>query len=383
MSKFFKLILKSKFIFGNTNKFDIIIFDCEGKDAIEALIFKKKFKVLSVRYEKISEIYANVKILNFIFNNLFKYSLKQLYLIALIKCFSPKIIITQIPHSIEFSVLAKHFEKDIKFIALQHGHHDIYSLEKKLKKKIYIPDFFCFSDYEKNLYGKNNDVKIKNFSPVGSLRASLSKEYSDKKKENLKLKYDICLISEYSPSNKKLFPGTDGLQLIPSYPDHVGKIAYFCHKLRDEENLNLIFCGDAGPNTIYQNIENDFYSKFLKGFKFEILQKERDTFPTYINLLKSKIVIGGYSTILREALGLRKKILSCNFTENSILDFPLDEICLFKKNNYSEFKNVVMKILSMNDDEYFKKINSNKDFIMKDCYKTANLVRDKLDSYLI
>ena len=80
---------------------------------------------------------------------------------------------------------------------------------------------------------------------------------------------------------------------------------------------------------------------------------------------------------------MRKKILSCNFTENSILDFPLDEICLFKKNNYSEFKNVVMKILSMNDDEYFKKINSNKDFIMKDCYKTANLVRDKLDSYLI
>ena len=383
MFKFLKIILKSKFIFKNVDKSDIVIFDCEGKDAIEALILNKNYKILSVRYEKISEIYVNFIILKFIFFNFFKFSLKQLYLISLIKSLSPKIVITHIPHSIDFSIVAKYYEKKIKFIALQHGHHDIYSLEKKQKEQIYIPEFFCFSKYEKKIYEKGG-FKIKNFYPTGSLRASLSKEYMIKNKNNSEIVYDICLISEYSPSKKKLFPGPDGLQLIPSYQDHVGKIAYFCYKLKNEENLRLIFCGDSGPNSIYQKIENDFYSKFLKDFNYKILQENRSTFPTYINLLKSRIVIGGYSTVLREAIGLDKKILSCNFTKNPILDFPLNGICLFKKNNYQEFKDIVMKILSMKDKEYFEKINSlkEKEFLMENCHKTANLIRDKLNQYL-
>lgn len=383
MLKLLKLIIKVKFIYGEIEKTDIVIFDCEGKDAIESLFSKKKYKVLSVRYEKISIIYLNLKIFKFIIKNLFKFSLKQLYLIGIIKCFAPKLIITQIPHSLDFSLISKYCEKEFNFVAIQHGHHDIYSLEKKLKEKIYIPNFFCFGKYEEDLYKKNN-FNIKNYIPVGSLRASLSKEYLDNKNKNdkLKIQYDICLISEYSPSKEKLFPGKDSLQFIPSYPEHVGKIAYFCHKLRDEENLSLIFCGDSEPNSVYQNIENKFYSKFLKNINFNILQENRNTFPTYVNLLKSKIVIGGYSTVLREALGLGKKILSCNFTDNPTLDFPLDEICLFKNGDYKEFKNIVLKILSMKEDEYFKKINFKKEFIMKDCYQTSKLIKEKLNKYI-
>ena len=79
----------------------------------------------------------------------FSYRLKQLYLIALIKEFFPKIVISHIPHSIEFSIIAKFLQNEIKFIAIQHGHHDLLSLSRNLKKKIFIPEFFCFGNYEK------------------------------------------------------------------------------------------------------------------------------------------------------------------------------------------------------------------------------------------
>ena len=62
---------------------------------------------------------------------------------------------------------------------------------------------------------------------------------------------------------------------------------------------------DSAPDPIYQ-IENDFYKKYLSHTILK-LYKKRDTYPTYINLLKSKIVIGGYSTVMREALSLEKK----------------------------------------------------------------------------
>ena len=56
----------------------------------------------------------------------------------------------------------------------------------------------------------------------------------------------------------------------------MGKIAYFCHKLRDEEKLRLVFVGDSAPGSIYQKIENDFYKKYLQGHtNFEIIQKKK------------------------------------------------------------------------------------------------------------
>ena len=382
MLKLLKIFLRSKFLFGKIDEIDLIIFDCEGKDAILQLLTNEKYKVLSVRQEKISEIFVNFKIIFFVIKNLFQLPLKQLYLIALIKEFSPKIVISHIPHSIEFSIIAKFLQNEIKFIAIQHGHHDLLSLSRSLKKKIFIPEFFCFGNYEKNIYEKS-EIEIKEFFPIGSLRASLSLEYLSKNNQNKDIEYDICLISEYSPSKKKLFPSkSDDLQLIPSYPDHVGKIAYFCHKLRDEEKLRLVFCGDSAPDSIYQKIENDFYKKYLSHTNFEIIQKKRDTYPTYINLLKSKIVIGGYSTVMREALSLGKKVLSCNFTNNESINFPLNNICLFTKNNYEEFKKIVLKIIEMSEEDYFKQLNSDKKFIIEDSHQTSNMMRKKISNYL-
>ena len=70
MLKLLKIFLRSKFLFGKIDEIDLIIFDCEGKDAILQLLTNEKYKVLSVRQEKISEIFVNFKIIFFVIKNI-------------------------------------------------------------------------------------------------------------------------------------------------------------------------------------------------------------------------------------------------------------------------------------------------------------------------
>ena len=67
---------------------------------------------------------------------------------------------------------AKLLHKKFKFIAIQRSTRDaIIKLPEKLKKIIFIPEYFCFGNYEKNFYKKCN-AHVKKFSPVGSYHFS-------------------------------------------------------------------------------------------------------------------------------------------------------------------------------------------------------------------
>ena len=79
---------------------------------------------------------------------------------------------------------------------------------------------------------------------------------------------------------------------------------------------------------------------------------------------------------------LGKKVLSCNFTNNESINFPLNNICLFTKNNYEEFKKIVLKIIEMSEEDYFKQLNLNKKFIIEDSHQTSNMMRKKISNYL-
>ena len=381
IKKYLKFIFNSKFFWKKTEKFDILIFDCEAFKDILKILPNKNYKIISTRYNKINEIYLNKKIIAKMFKNLFRLTMKQNYLTSLIEAIMPKVVITHIPHSIDFYVVAKELKNKIKFIAIQHGHHDILSLPRDLQKKIFIPELICFSKYEEKIYKKKN-YKIDKFDSIGSLRASLSLEYAKLQKINTdENTYDICLVSEHA-LDKDLFPSNGDFELIPNYSDHVGKIAEFSYRLSKENNLSIIFSGNTEPNTKYKDIEINFYKKFLKDYNFKIDQGYADNYPTYINLMRSKIVIGGYSTVMREALGFGKKILSCNFTGNPSINFPIKGVCLFMKDSYEDFKNTVLQIISMNNDDYFKLLETDKNFAMMPPYNTADTLRKKFLNYL-
>ena len=84
------------------------------------------------------------------------------------------------------------------------------------------------------------------------------------------------------------------------------------------------------------------------------------------------------STLLRENLGAGKKILSCNFTGDPRHDFPIDGICNLKIDNFEKFEETVLNILKSSDEEYFKNLNKNKNYVM--AYNPQNNAYDLINS---
>ncbi len=379
------LFLNSKIILGEPEKSDLVIYDCQSTEMIEKVLPNDKYLIVSTRLQRIKKLYVSRKIIIYIFFNFFKRSLKQNYLAALINIISPKIVITQIDNSIDFYLTAKIFENKIKFIAVQNANRGdtVYSSADSIKK-IFIPEFLCFSSFDEQLY-KKKKCNIGKFEIVGSLSASLCKEYIDlnKKKINSE-KFDICLLGEAHPH---VGPGSD-YPHVENFAEAVGKIAEYTHRLCKKNKLNLIFTGKRILNEDDGKLEILFYKKYLEEYDYKISQaisrnKSRNEFFSYQNVMESKLVIGHISTMLREAITFDKKVLQCNFTGHPDIIFPGNDLCILKNTSYDLFEEKVLEILHMEKEEYFKRLGSQKKIIMDFSKNTAEVIRKKLKDYLI
>ena len=86
---------------------------------LSKVLKRKDYFILSSRKTiKLKIFYLTKNILIFLIKHFLKEELKH-YMIAVIKEINPKIVITNIDNSVEFSLLAKYFHPKIKFIAVQ------------------------------------------------------------------------------------------------------------------------------------------------------------------------------------------------------------------------------------------------------------------------
>ena len=104
---FFALCLKCKFFFQNPKHIELVIFDSETTKFLEKILPNNNYVIISTRIEQINKIFVSKKIIFYIIKNLFKRSLKQNYLTALIKVIAPKIVITHISDSEDFHIVSK------------------------------------------------------------------------------------------------------------------------------------------------------------------------------------------------------------------------------------------------------------------------------------
>ena len=373
---FFKLLLFSKFVFKDPAQKKIIIFDCEGAAHLEILLKDYNFLSLSVRTNKMKTIYISKKIILYMLKNFFKKSLKQNYLICFLKIVDPKVVVTMIDNSRDFYIIAKALKNNIKLIAVQGAHRGLEFITQNSRNKIkaFIPEFLCFSDYDKDLYQEHN-IDVGKYVSIGAFRASLSLNYiKDKKIKIVPDKYDICLVSEVRPiknDDDKIFT------------DKVGLLAEYTHRLCKKNNLKLIFAGEANENTLTGRGEITFYKKYLKNENFKIHQAPRLEFPSYLDILQSRLVIGTKSTLLRESFGLNKKTLVCSWTGNIIDKFPIeDDLFILTEQSYESFEKRVLKILSIDENEYFKNITKKSDYVMSPSRNTCDVLKQKINTLL-
>ena len=303
---YLRLLFFAKWTFFKPKKNNLMIFD-KGNSILLKKILRKKLYVLDTKYENIN-LFVFIKTLKMLKFKRFYY----LYLINFIKIVDPKIIISAVDTSSFFLELKSNFpEKTL--ILIQSSKRSNYSndflnnLSKmKNRKKYNIDYFFLMNSSIIPLYKKYINSK---FIVHGSLKNNyvpISK--SVKKKYAL-----ISQISDYkdksfkSKSNKTVFVnnlfenGTERLiaNFIKTFPD---------------EDLNIIPYNMN--NEANFNYEKKYYMKIQKKYNFKInLLNKNKSLDAYKLVDRFELLIGLNSTLLCEALGRNKKIISFNTFE--------------------------------------------------------------------
>jgi surface carbohydrate biosynthesis protein len=373
--KFIKFFCINKNFFIPKN-IDIIIFDGEGNSADRLSEICKNYKVfvLETRDYRVKNIYFNFKIiLKFIKHFILSKKIWTSYLSALIECLSPKLIVTYIDNSYQFSTIAKILDKKYSFLAIQRASRYEFEEDPKNIEKIYIPNFICFSQFEIDYY-QSKKINVNNFYIGGSLNVALYEDFlknEENKKNILNEKFDICLISEPSPGwNKKFLHFEESIVRIAEYTIKFSKI----HKKK------IAFAGKRVGVAAHDEI--NFYKRYLKE-DFKIIPRNINKFSSYQLMENSELTIGMNSTMLRENLGKQRKILSCNFTNNSIWDFPISGLCFLKDCKFEDFERRVLEILGASSVEYFSKLNKKPDYIMhySSTYSAKKIISSRIDSF--
>ena len=380
------LLLKTKIKWKNPRKFQFIIFDDNSVGTVDKVLPSSKYFILTNRIQNISEIYISKKIIFYLLKNLFKQKIKINYLCCIIKLVKPNKIITIIDNSEEFHIIYKIFKNsDIQFYALQNAvrHQDAY--KRIFSMANYSANYFCFGNYELNSIKKNSlHNKTLNIKAIGSLRVELAKEFLSKKNKNrIKHIYDICLISEASSEI-----GSSGSLKLAHWKNNqrvAAKILRYTLRFCKEHNKKLLFLGRRNIDEKLGQEEEDLYYKYKNDVgKFKISFFDKYRHENIKNLLQSKVVVAQTSTLLREAFGLKKKILVCEWGAKKYREkdyntnaFSEKGIVKLKSSTYQDFEKRLFKILKIDSKQYFMDAHDAKSIYNLD-FNTLKFLRNEM-----
>jgi surface carbohydrate biosynthesis protein len=366
-----KKIFSLKFYFRNPKPHQLVIFDDESIFDLRHVINDFNYFVLKTRIESVTEAYISLSIIFRLIKN-YRGNLWTSYLITLIEIINPKVVLTFIDNSIKFHEVAKFLEKKIIFCAIQNGarydikrfkHKFLKKIDKQdLTKRIYIPNFFCFSEFEKDDYNKN-DIKVKNFIKTGSLRFSnFLKDFSKNKVNilNQDIKYDICFVSD------AFIFGLDKKQGIEGMESAAADFCKYILRFSINNKMRFIFAFKRinGSEILLKN-ELDFYKKYLSSYEYEYLLEnstlklKKHRYLGYEVMLQSEVTVSTYSTMLRENLSVGKKILSCNLIPTNVYDFPLKGIFSINRCEYKNFEERLLEIYHMPNKDFINLVKKN------------------------
>lgn len=390
---FIKKILKLKIVFKLPLKKSLLIFDDTSVEDLKFVIDEFDYFILSVREDKIKYIIFHPRIIyNFILN--VKHGLVKAYLISVIEVISPKIILTNIDNSWQFSEIAKILHDKFKFFAIQNGsRYDFKRYEHQFRQGIYkkninkiffIPNLLCFGDYEIDDY-KKFGIQVNNFYPVGSLKLAnfihQNKIDINKKKD---YQYDICLISD---SMVLHFDKKFGTQ---NDIERFGKYLRFTIKYVRENNKKFI-CAFAKINSSKKILEGEllFYKTFLEQDDYNFLIENsslnfnKDRYLTYDLILKSNLSISAFSTLIREHMSIGRKAISINFMKNDLFNFPINGDCKLGECEYDNFKYHIDKVLALKEVDYLNSFDMPASYLMQyNKYPTFIKIKEVLKKHL-
>ena len=198
------------------------------------------------------------------------------------------------------------------------------------------------------------------------------------RKKTINIKNGICLISDDAYNFDNIFQ-------LKGFEEGFAKIVKFTIRFCRENNLKFIF-----PMKRYikddKSNELKYFKKNLDKEEFNYLiknsykKKFKNEYSSYQKICESNVTLGSVTTMLREALSLRKKIMVCNFTPTNIYDFPQKKFFFLKNPSYKEFKKKLKIILSLSEKKYFNSLGKNKNYLIEDSYVID--ANDEVNSFI-
>lgn len=387
---FFSILLgRIKVQFSLPPKKSLLIFDTTKIKDLEHILLKRDYYPLPVRVNQIKKIYVNLSIIKLVCINYFEYfntvkklNLWNLYLITLINLINPRLIITLIDNSHKYSEISKILKHKFEFLAIQNAaRYDfiIENIEKKLLRNMndfYLRNFLCYGEYEKDLYKKLN-VDVKEYNVVGSLRKSNFFHYLKKKNIHLKKNlYKIAILLE-EPLSVNFINNNDIKHFILPLKYSI--------RYSIENRITPIFIGK------YSNLSLHLkkFSKYLSQKEIDLINKNfaarsESEFSSYMISFQSEVLIGVSSSLLREKLSSGEKILSCNYSQSFIWNFPVNGICSLNKKGYPFFQERLKKILNTSNKKYLEMLDKRYDYVLTNKYKgdSINKINNIIDENL-
>ena len=346
-----RFIKNKKFTFKKPVYKKVIIFDSYSDEFLKKNFFSFKSYILQNRVEKIRELNFSPTVTFYFLKNFFKFSLKINYLIALIETIKPKLIVSSIDNSQDFSIISLYLKDKIDCVLFKKI--PILNYNKFIKDKLYFKRIFYFG---KKIRKNSTKSKFQYIPPIQSLYFSQFKKKIKKEKE-----FQICLIDKNVPAishfkheitRNNFYREKDYFLLLK-----------FLNKLSIKYNFKILIALKS-YNKFEMNYRFLNFKKYLSDANYVINRRSNDLYSSFNTILKSDIVIGCDSSMLNQAFLLNKKtIMYLNNANNKSIFFG-NNFAKINSNNYKVFEKKFFKIKDTKFDDYliFSNLEKYKNF---------------------
>jgi hypothetical protein len=344
-------------------KVDVVIFDASNREKDDLLPLCGDAQVVLLDVSGLTLQLNWDVICQLVFLVLRGTSIHASYYAVVLRRLSPAIVITYIDNSDLFYKVARANYHRMRFLAIQNGaRYDVVEMSAQEGRRIFIPEFACFGEYEKDLY-QSKGARVGRYIPVGSLReANFRRYWQDAGPvSSERYDYDLCVVAEASPGWDKKYPGSE---------DAFGNIAKYAVRFARENGLKVVIAGkrDIAPlralaGTHSRDTEVGWYSKYI-GTEVPITPRVRDQFTTYGLMSRSRVSLALMSTTLREAANRGNRVVFCNFSGDPRWDFCVEGIWSLTEGSYEAFAVRIMAVLSMSDEDYRREATKMVPYVM-------------------
>lgn len=301
------------------------------------------------------------------------------YVLACIDQTKAKVVLTFIDNSGFFQNLSRIDQKRIYF-AIQNGTRTLACVRDSLPSHphpystISMTNFFCFGQRDIDLFSRYGH-RVDNYFPVGALIGSYYKSVVSV--PVTKKQFDLCLISQW---HDHFFGEIVGDDFSACVSRRVGAgikgLNSFMLRLLEETGLSLVIC----LRNDHDAAEVSFY-KDTFGEKATIAESDRKDYSTFRVVEQSRLVIALNSTTIAEVFSWGKKVLWCNVPNDEHYEMPEAGISYFHGDDYNAFKERVLMLLKMPQEDYEMRTHEGARYI--NSYNPANPPHEIIRSAVI